>query len=35
MIPWVGGLLAGFVAINSVVAATISVYEAEDKNLLK
>ena len=34
MIPWVGGLLAGFVAITSVVAATISVYEAEDKKLL-
>ena len=35
MLPWIGGLLAGFVAINSVVAATIAVYEAEDKKLLK
>jgi CysZ protein len=35
MIPWVGSLLAGFVAIISVVAATISVYEAEEKKLLK
>ena len=35
MIPWIGGLLAGFVAINSVVAATISICEMEDKNLLK
>ncbi|MBL4624595.1 MAG: EI24 domain-containing protein [Flavobacteriales bacterium] len=34
MIPWIGGLLAGFAAITSVVAATISVYEAEDKTLL-
>jgi CysZ protein len=35
MIPWIGGLLAGFAAITSVVAATISVYETEDKKLLK
>ncbi|MBL4651918.1 MAG: EI24 domain-containing protein [Flavobacteriales bacterium] len=35
MIPWIGGVLAGFVAVTSVVAATLSVYEAEDKKLLK
>jgi CysZ protein len=35
MIPWIGPLLAGFIAIISVVAATISVYEAEEKKLLK
>lgn len=34
IIPWVGSFLSGFVAVVSVVAATLSVYEAEEKKLL-
>ena len=35
MIPFVGSLLAGFVAITSVVAGVLAVFEAQEKKLLR
>ncbi len=32
MVPWIGGYLAAFVSVLSVVAATISVYEISEKS---